>query len=170
MSKKAKLYLLIIINLLAWGFVGYKIYGALQGDDELSFENTNTSIKKIDEAAKEDTIVLSLNYPDPFLKGGIYSKEQKRNSSPSFNHTNSNPKVEKNTVKTPSIIATQVLDIKYVGLVKNSDKGTETAMITINGKSYFVKKKDVIEGMIIEEIRSDALKIKKGKEILIINK
>ena len=39
MSKKAKLYLLVVINLFAWGYVGYRIYNALQGDDDVIFEH-----------------------------------------------------------------------------------------------------------------------------------
>ena len=72
MSKKAKLYLLIIINLIAWGYVGYRIYAALQGDSDVEFDNVKTVINKIEETKKEDSIVLSLNYSDPFLKGGNF--------------------------------------------------------------------------------------------------
>lgn len=169
MSKKAKLYLLIVINLFAWGYVGYRIYNALQGDDDISFENTNTTIQKIDEVKKDDSIVLSLNYSDPFLKGGNFSKEHK-NTSTSTNHQSSIPKIEKLSNKAPTPVAVTPLDIKYIGLVKNSDKGTQMAMISINGKSYFVNHKEMIEGFKVVEISKDFVKLKKGKEILLINK
>ena len=167
MSKKAKLYLLIVINLIAWGYVGYRIYAAFKGDDGISFENTNTTIQKIDEVKKDDTIVLSLNYSDPFLKGGNFSKEHKQNTS-SAKNTTSAPTV-KQAIKTPSVVSSPALDIKYVGLLKNNDKGTQTAMISINGKSYFGNQKEVIEGFTVVEISKDFVKIKKGKEILIVN-
>ena len=171
MSKKAKLYLLIIINLIAWGYVGYRIYAALQGDSDVEFDATKTSINKIEETKKEDTIVLSLNYSDPFLKGGNYSKEHKIHSS-SNNHIGLSQKVEKPGIKKPLpiIVVPTIIDIKYVGLVNNNDKGTQTAMISINGKSYFVKQKDVIEGYTCLEITNGFIKLKKGKEVLIINK
>lgn len=169
MGKKTKLYLLILINLIAWGYVGYRIYGALQGDDEISFENANTSIQKIEDVKLKDTILLSLNYPDPFLKGGDFVKLHSQKSSVSKN-SNTNRSVAKPAIKTPSVVNTPVLDIKYVGLVKNSDKGTQTAMISINGKSYFVNQKDVVEGVSVVEITKDFLKIKKGKEVFVVNK
>jgi hypothetical protein len=169
MNKKAKLYLLIIINLIAWGYVGYRIYGALQGDDELLLDNSTTTLKKIDESKKEDTIVLSLNYADPFLKGGNFIKEHKQNTANSKNST-SNTNVVKSSIKTSSVASTPAQDIKYIGMVKNNDKGTQTAMISINGKSYFAKKNDMIEGFTFINITNDFIKLKKGKESLIINK
>ena len=169
MSKKAKLYLLIIINLLAWGYVGYRIYAALQGDSDIEFDSTKTVINKIEETKKEDSIVLSLNYLDPFLKGGNFSKQHKNHSSSSSNNGLSQ-KTEKPIIKTPSIAASVTIDIKYVGLVNNNDKGTQTAMVSINGKSYFVKQKDMIEGYSCLEITKGFIKLKKGKEVLIINK
>jgi hypothetical protein len=168
MSKKAKLYLLILINLIAWGYVGFRIYGALQGDDDITFETANRSIQKIDEVKKDDSIVLSLNYPDPFLKGGNFTKEHKQNTSSTKNAT-SVPTV-KQSVKTSTVISPPTIDIKYIGLVKNNDKGTQTAMISINGKSYFANQKDVIEGLSFLEITKDFIKIRKGKEIIVVSK
>jgi hypothetical protein len=161
-SKKAKLYLLIIINLIAWGYVGYRIYGALQGDDDVAFESINMPLKKINEDKKEDSVVLILNYEDPFLKGGNYAKENivktsHSSSNKSINH-NSKPLQERKVETTPVS-----LDIKYIGLVKNNDKGTQTALISINGKSYFVKSKDVVEGFTVLEITKDFINLKKGK-------
>jgi hypothetical protein len=168
MSKKAKLYLLIQINLIAWGYVGYRIYGALQGDDDVTFENTNTTIQKIDDVKKDDTIILSLNYPDPFLKGGNYTKEHKQTTSSTKNTTSAT--AIKQTVKTASVVSSPTLEIKYIGLVKNNDKGTQTAMISINGKSYFANQKDVIDGYTVIEISKDFIKLKKGKEVIVISK
>lgn len=166
-GKKGKLYLLILVNLLAWGFVGYKVYCALKGDDNIDLTHEKTNIKKIEEAKKEDSILLSLNYPDPFLKGGKFSKENKSN------HSSSNIKTEKPVIqsksKQPNVIV-PTLEIKYIGLVKNNDKGTQTAMINMNGKSFFVKINDVIEGYTFYEISKDFIKIKKGKELIMISK
>lgn len=172
MSKKNKLYLLILINLIAWGYVGYKIYGALQGDDDFELDQTKLSIKKIEETKKEDTILLNLSYPDPFLKSVIFSKENKLQAS-SIKHLSSqsqNIKTVTNVKTKQPIVLLPPPDIKYIGLVKNNDKGTFTAMISINSKSYFVKQKDIIEEYTIIEIAKDFVKLKKGKENLIINK
>ncbi|MBL7937524.1 MAG: hypothetical protein JNM51_17090 [Bacteroidia bacterium] len=161
-----------MINLLAWGYVGYRIYTALQGDDDLDMNFQKTEIKKIEEAKKEDSLFLSLNYPDPFLKGGNFSKERKSGSKQSNNqilNSQSKTPVLQLKPKAPEP-APVTLDVRYIGLVKNNDKGTTTAMITINGKSYFVKQNDIIESLLIQEISPNTLKIKKGKELLVITK
>lgn len=167
MSKKAKTYFLIVLIILSWGYVGFKIYNALQGDDEQVLNLEKTGIKKIDEANKVDSIVLLLNYPDPFLKGGNYSKINN-----SAVHSSS-PRTEKPVpvIKPAPVVSPQAfLDIKYVGLVRNNEKGTSTAMMTINGKSSFVKVNDVIEGYTVLEVSPITVKLKKGKELLIITK
>lgn len=171
MSKKAKLYLLIVINLIAWGYVGYRIYGALQGDEDLAFESTSMPLKKINEDKKEDSVVLKLNYADPFLKGGSYAKENKVKTGNPSNQSNQPTQKPSPVAPIKKVEARPVnLDIKYIGLVKNNDKGTQTALISINGKSYFVNQKDIIEGFSFIEITRDYLKIKKGKEVLVVNK
>jgi hypothetical protein len=43
-------------------------------------------------------------------------------------------------------------------------------MMTINGKSSFVKVNDVMEGYTILEVSPVTVKLKKGKELLIITK
>ncbi|MDF2449481.1 MAG: hypothetical protein K0R26_1985 [Bacteroidota bacterium] len=167
MSKKAKTYLLIVIIILSWGYVGYKIYKALQGDDEKDLNLERPEIKKIVEINKKDSVILLLNYPDPFLKGGNFSKINN-----SGVHSSS-PRTEKPVpvIKPAPVVSPQAfLDIKYVGLVRNNEKGTSTAMMTINGKSSFVKVNDVMEGYTILEVSPVTVKLKKGKELLIITK
>jgi type II secretory pathway component PulC len=174
MGKKAKLYLIVVINLLAWGYVGYKVYGALQGDDDIELTNTTSPIKKMDDVVTEDNLSLALNYPDPFLKNGNFSNAH------TSGHTNSGtvsqvktnkPLTNNHTAKpTPSVAVVPTLTIKYLGLLKNNDKGTQTAMLSINDRSVFAKQNDVIEGYTIIDISREAIKIKKGKEVLTISK
>lgn len=172
MGKKGKLYLIILVNLLAWGYVGNKVYCALQGDDDIDLAHEKTAIKKIEVTKKEDSVLLVLNYPDPFLKDGNFSKENKSNHSSANNHSTPNSNIIKpiTQIKSKQEVVPPALDIKYIALVKNNDKGTQTAMISINNKSFFVKLNDVIEGFAINEISRDFIKIKKGKEVIVINK
>lgn len=173
MGKKAKLYVIILINLLAWGYVGYKVYGALQGDDDPTFTGGSMPIKKIDEVAKEDQLTLSLSYPDPFLKGGNFSTIRSGGSKAPMASSGAPRQKPAHAVPakpTPTLAAAPTLSIKYLGLLKNNDKGTQTAMLTVNDRSVFAKQNDVIEGYTIVEIGRDAIKIKKGKELLTIGK
>jgi len=148
---------------MVWGYVGYKIYKALQGDDEISFDRSGASIKKIEPEQKENTIMLLLDYQDPFLKNGTFSGEH------STARTTSGTKTEKPKVLVPKQAVTPPLvqpaaDIKYLGLVKNSEKNTETAMLSVNGRPLLVKQYDVIEGYTIKMIYRDSIIAIKGKK------
>ncbi len=172
MGKKAKLYVIILINLLAWGYVGYKVYGALQGDEEITFSGGAAPIKTIDDVVAEDKLSLNLNYPDPFLKGGNFSNVRSGGGKSSGTSRPAPAKTHQAPVAkvTPSVAAVPALTIKYLGLLSNKDKGTQTAMLTVNDRSVFARQNDVIEGYTVIEIGKDVIRIKKGKETLTISK
>lgn len=172
MGKKAKLYLLVVVNLMVWGYVGYKVYGALQGDDEVDFTLNQTKIKSIEKPAEEIVEQLSLSYDDPFLKQGNYSGNitSKNNKTSKNSQTSVAQKqsIKANTAKT--ITSTPTLEIKYLGLVKNNTSGNLTALLNVNGRSVTVKQNDVVEGYIIKSISNESILAIKGKEKLIIQK
>lgn len=169
MSKKAKLYFLVLINLIAWGYVSYKIYGAIKGEDDIDFETSKLDVKKMDEMQKEDSVVLALNYPDPFLKGnGFLHKEKKQASSKDINISSVQNNKQVKHINTE--VKVVVNDIKYVGLIKNTDKGIQTAIISINGISHFIKQKDNIDGHYVKDITPDYVLLLKGKELIKITK
>ena len=173
MNKKAKLYLLVLINLMVWGYVGYKIYGALQGDDDVDFNMTQAKIKPIDKLVEEQEEILALNYDDPFLKNGNFSgyyppKHTSNSNQPKQTPVVGQPKLAKPLVANP--IAILPLDIKYVGLVQNSTSGKLTALITFNGKSMIVKQNDIVEGYLIKTITAESILAIKGKEKLVVSK
>jgi hypothetical protein len=175
MNKKLKLYLLIFINAMAWGYVGFKIYNVLRGEDEAPFETTNYILKPVSEIEKKEEQNLSLDYEDPFLKNFLSrnttSKHLNEPSNYSQKQVNHLSTIAKSTVaKTNSVSAAVTLSITYSGLVKNSSNGTETAFLNINGKSVLVKKNDIVEGYLIKMIDNNSINLIKGKEKLVINK
>lgn len=170
MNKKIKLYLLILVNVLAWGYVAFKVYGVLQGEDEPEIHLTNYNVKPITEVNKKENQVLSLNYADPFLKNYKSEKGNKKSIS-SGQISNNRVGVKPIIVKTNTVSAAlPPLEIKYLGLVKNNDKGTQTALLTINGKSVFAKVNDVIDGITIKQITSQEIIALSGKQKLVIKK
>jgi len=171
LNKKVKLYLLVIINLIAWGYVGYKVYSALQGDDDLELDRAMVSYNKITSSEKTDSVNLILNYNDPFLKNGNFSS-QKHNSRSYNNKTIDSKTKHQNAsvIKTPTLSVQPPVDIKYIGLVKNNTSGSQTALLSINGKSVFVKVNDNVEGFLIQQITNESILVTKGKEKLVIKK
>ena len=159
-----------MVNLAVWGYVGWKVYGALQGDEEPDFAMDQAGIKKIEPVVKPDSVQLSLNYEDPFLKHGNFSSgKPKQVASSTAPKIQSAPKPAMvKPVATPTMAP--VMDIKYLGLIKNSSGNTMTALLSINGRSSFIKQNEVIEGFTVKEISAESILLLKGKEKIVIRK
>jgi hypothetical protein len=179
-SKKLKLYALIFVNLLAWGYVGNKIYGVLQGDDEAAIDNSTYAVKPVIDAEKKENQQLALNYPDPFLKNVKIGKQQHQNDSynntpstknnSSVNNTTPNSIQRPIAIKTNTVTVVPPVNITYLGLVNNNDKGTQTALIMVNGSSVYAKINDVVEGYKVALITIDEIVLQKGKEKLSVRR
>lgn len=160
---------MILINLVAWGYVGYKIYGALQGDDDITVNYDSAAIKKITAINEPESETLNLNYADPFLKSGNYATAKAYASDQAYKGTKK-PEVEKTNAKSTQSVTVPSLEIKYLGLIKNSDKGKSIAMLYINGKSFFAKENEVVEGYLVKQITESTIVFSKGKEKITISK
>jgi hypothetical protein len=162
-SKKT-LYIMVPVNICLWGFIGYKFYSAF-GDSEadIPIENAIATLK-----VNEDTTTyqLSLNYPDPFLK----EEPKVRHEQNNLNSTNNKPLTNIHPKFTATVTPTPSKEIKYLGLIQNKSSGAATALISINGKSYIIKKGEMIEGVNFESITDQIIIAKIGKEKLTINK
>lgn len=156
---------MIPANLLLWGYIGYYIYNFFHADiGELPTElPVNLSKKKTNDSVD---YVLALNYADPFLKEEPKPRNNNANKAPNKSNTTAiTPVVQKVTNEAP-----KSLDIKYMGLVENKTSGVATGLISINGKTFLVKKGETIEGVLIKSLSSAKLEVKVGKENLSITK
>lgn len=162
---KKSIYILLPINLLIWGFIGYKIYSALNEDDAFVPQEITVSKTIMN---KEDSIpyTLSLNYEDPFLKEEPKLSKKQTNNNASSVQKPAAP--VKKTVTPPPPVS--IKEIKYQGLIQNKNNGVSTALITINSRSYIVKKGELVEGLIVMAFDSECLNLKEGKTLLKIKK
>jgi Tfp pilus assembly protein PilP len=162
---KGAIYILIPVNILVWGFFIYRFYTAYTEGD-VTIEDSNTQVIKLDELKDSIDYKLSLSYKDPFLREGEKRKEHSSNNS----KTN-NPVQKEKVVKTPTVSVPKIqTEIKYFGLVKNNTTGISTALISINGQTHLVKKGDVINGITIKSISNETIELKEGKNIQVIHK
>jgi len=170
LNKKVKLYLLIVVNFLAWGYVVYKIYGALKTKDDFILENNNFKIRPVNTVKKYDA-VLNLNYPDPFLKD-LPLKKTELNQSNSFqnNSIKKNNSTNTSNVKVPEPSQTIIPDIKYLGFISNIEKGKQTVFVSINGKSIIVSRGQSVDDVLFKEISSSELVVIFAKKELIIKR
>ncbi len=161
---KKSLYIFIPVNLFVWGYIGIKIYNTFREEENIFPYEKAVSVSKL---KTEDSVVykLALNYADPFLK------EEQHYKANNNSNTNNNPKpqiipqIQKLVINPPKTI-----DLKYLGLVENKTSGAATGLVSINGKSYLVKKGDVVEGVVIKTISSEKLEAKIGKETVSVEK
>ncbi len=158
---KKSLYFLIPINLLVWSWIGIKVYKAFSEEEDILPYEQSVSVSKL---KKEDSVVykLALNYPDPFLKEEPHYKPHATTNNPKPQPT---PTVQKAVVNPP-----QTIDLKYLGLVENKSSGAATGLISINGRSYLVRKGETIDGVLIRSLSSEKLEAKVGKSIVSVQK
>lgn len=166
LKSKKSIFILLPINIFIWGFIGYKIYTALNDDENIL--PTEISVSKIKKNKNDSTLyVLDLNYEDPFLKEEPkYIKQQTTAKSIQPPPSGSN-KAPKKPVKTEIIPAKE---IKYLGLIQNKTSGASTALISINGTSHVVRKGETVEGLVIKSISDTEIAMKDGKSVLSIKK
>lgn len=170
MNKKVKLYLLIVVNFLAWGYVVYKIYGALKTKDDFILENNNYKIRPVNTEKKYDA-KLNLNYPDPFLKDVLLKKADLNQSNSFQNNSNKkNNSTNTSNVKVPAPSQTIVPDIKYLGFISNIEKGKQTVFVSINGKSIIVSRGQSVDDVLFKEISSSELVVIFAKKELTIKR
>ncbi|MBK7818100.1 MAG: hypothetical protein IPJ60_11570 [Sphingobacteriaceae bacterium] len=108
-----------------------------------------------------------MNYQDPFLKkevvvrsnnliGEVKPKQNLKKAEPKNKH-------KEDPVK-------EVLDIKYLGLVKNNSSGFATAIVSINGTSRLIKQDEIIGDMCFKNFTNENLTVMKNKEKIVIQK
>jgi ribosomal protein L36 len=166
-SKKV-VYILIPLNIAIWGYLLFRILNAYNGNNQIEFiEKSNPlTIKSISDSIEYK---LNLNYEDPFLK--FYA------NSLSITDVRNSTNVKMN-VKTPAnsnnlnkdiTLNKPLNDIRYIGLVKNSNSGVATGLITFNGQSKLVRVNDKIEDLVFKSFDKKCLVIKRGRDLVIIN-
>lgn len=152
MKNKAITYLLFLIVAIVWGTIIYKIFFYSESDGvEVRIDNTQV---KDDTQEHIDTFALSLNYPDPFLKNSKVSPRNHANTSrPTLSQSGKKPAPKAAPKKQEAIIVWPT--IRYDGLIKSND--ITTAIVTINGKSHFLKKDEVAKEVKLLSITKDSI-------------
>ncbi len=142
MKKKATTYLLLILCVVVWGTIGWKVYAALQ-------ENTPIPVPpvKVAVAPKKDTISLLLNYRDPFLGG--YPKHKA-----TVEKTVTEPAVHREVYAAPPQEEI-VPDFQYKGVIRFG-KMTQ-AIVNRNGESLMLKANETVGEFSVVQITDSKL-------------
>lgn len=165
---KRGIIVLIPLNILIWSFFLYRFLSFYNEDSDIEIQKENTLDFK-SNLSDSNTYSLLLNYSDPFLKNYTPKRlnsnfENNKKERAVENKINPPHKEPKNEL--PNLMP----EVKYLGLVKNSNTGSLTAIVSINGNSKLIKQNEVVDGIVFSGITNNNLVIQWNKERIIINK
>lgn len=153
MQNKKKTYLLLAIVLLVWGLVIYQFF-SYTGEAPVEMDAGNIQIIAPVKIKPRDTVVLNLNYRDPFL-GKIYAAQSKKNRPVATSRLRPTIKEE-----WPQVI--------YKGLVTDSKAKNKIFLLLINGNTYMMKAKQTEESVTVLNGDRKSVNIKfKGENITV---
>ncbi|MAX78753.1 MAG: hypothetical protein CL843_01075 [Crocinitomicaceae bacterium] len=142
---------LLIFVVAIWGYIGFSIFSAFFGDQDItpqSFQK-QTQLKK--ENDKLDSAVIDFSFDDPFLRN--HRKSRRRVTSvPQTSALTKTVTPKKNTkpqFRWPVIT--------YSGAMIGSDRSDVLGIFKFNGKETFVKEGDLLNADIrVQEIYKDS--------------
>jgi hypothetical protein len=141
MLKNRKItYLLLVLVAIIWGMIFYRIYSNFGGNKMVEKKLPHSvGIVKHDQ---HDTIeTLSLNYPDPFLKG------EERSSDPSSLEF-------KDPLPSP---VSNWPQIEYRGLLTSNNNNESTGLLRIQNTDLLVKQGKVYAAIRIKTLSRDSI-------------
>lgn len=160
MKNKTTTYGLMLLVLFLWGYIVYKIYKGVTGDDAPLPVNTEkkTTVKE-SVAVDVDEYTLSLAYRDPFLgKAADSHVDRPRAALP-----RSGVRV---SVATPRVQApaatTEPIDwsfIQFKGIMKNPSSQKMVSIVMINNAQYMLEEGALAGGIKMLKVYKDSLKI-----------
>lgn len=169
MKNKTITYVLLLFVLIIWGTIVYKVFFYSEPTEEIyNIDNVNANKTLTDIP---DTFSLSLNYVDPFLKESrqsSYSKKENNTVGTSKKKSNNHPSSTNRNVTTNPSTGIVWPKIKYEGMIKNNTN--VTAIVSINGSSYFLKNGEKAQDILIQSITNDSIAVSYQKNIKIIKK
>ena len=137
LKNKKMTYLLIILVVLIWGLIFYKIYSKFGGDKQTA-KNLPHVVDKVENGLRDSVFTLSLDYADPFLKGSGQPTE-----TPVKNIT------------IPRVVNWPLVEFR--GLLTNSSKKESTGLLRIQSSNLLVKQGKVYAAIKIRTITRDSI-------------
>jgi hypothetical protein len=144
MKKSKKTYALLALVLGIWGFLGFKIVGAMNPDENIPIISAVPKAFTPKEIKKRETFEIAANYRDPFL--GTLPKSNL-------------PKkvVRKKVVKKPAL---PKKNIAYSGSVGQNGSNNRMYFVSIDGQQHIMSKNESIGEVTLLWGDSESIKVK----------
>lgn len=152
MNNKKSIYILLPAAILLWVYIGWQIYQQVKEPAPVESIFTPT-LKRVEKKEKPIPFVLALNYKDPFLR------------SVNGKHSNSEELERKKgkSVKKNNRRRIAWPNLTYRGWIENHKK--TIGLLQINNKQYLVDEGLEYNGILIEKLYQDSIRIKKDNEV-----
>lgn len=149
-------YTLIVLIILIWGTVAYRMMNWNNSSDNFNFGNQETLPVIVENELKQDSFVLKTNYKDPFLDSRVAS------ASPKISTNAASKKSSKYKRKAPSTIpgrnAQKMPKIQYLGYSINESQITRVRL-AVNQKPHTFKLDQTLKGITVKEMFKDSVVI-----------
>ena len=171
MKNKKLTYVLISGVIVIWGLIIYRIFSGLEPEKELPTINPETMVQNEPATKISDSFGITVDYSDPFLDRKILSFRSSSSTPVSRRSVRTQPvrrppappktESQPERLKWPEVI--------YSGVIEN-DKGTIVALMAINNQDFLMQAGHEKEGIKVEKIYEDSVKLTYNGEIKVISK
>ncbi len=171
MKNKKLQYILIPVVLVVWGLIIYRVLDFTKQDTPDDPCIVSTLQPNKNNSSVQDTFSLHANYCDPFLKNVRYTR-------PRYTKTNqSNKKTEKKKPESNIVLRRDIIenirwpDIKYGGIVQNTQSGEKVGLMEIDKQEFLIRKNDSIQKVFIKDLYKDSVIViyKKTRKTFVTN-
>lgn len=165
MAKKKLNIVLGVALLSVWALVMYKLFWKGGGEEPIPF--TAPSYVESSEQVVPDSIVLDLDYRDPFL-----GASKKKRPSVSRNATTAQQTPVRNTptIETTLVEVDKWPKIEYSGIIENAQSNRQVALVLVDGQSYLLSPGDTVQGMILNSVSNDSILVECFAESRVVGK
>jgi hypothetical protein len=164
---KKKLNILLGSALIGvWALVMYKLFWS--GGEEETVEFATVAYVQPPEQILPDSIVLDLEYRDPFLGSSTPRRAKKTTGS-----TGGTPPTARNNP--PQVVEIPVeIDqwpaIKFSGIIENAESSRQVALVSVDGESFLLTLGDTVHDLTLKAVTLDSILIGRHAESRFISK
>lgn len=159
MNKKTKTIVLIVVAILVWGYSALEWVEYYQASEDLTVIETFVAKPQVNslKLKPKEKLKLKLDYRDPFLNN---SKRSTSAMQYSLNQNRVSFNTKKVNEKEPVEVKISWPNIVFSGVVNN-----KLGLLKIDSKDFIVKEGEIKEGVKINSISKDIIKVEFQGEI-----
>lgn len=153
-------YVLLVAVACIWGIIIYQIVTRANANDgsDVYVAGVEEPMQKLGSSIQKDSFDLILNYKDPFGK-------RLKSNKPKVTTTSTGPRVRARPLPKPKEKEEKEEkivwpEVRYQGLMQSRNSNTQTALLTLQGRSEIVHENDIVSGLTIERVYQDSIRLK----------